>query len=72
MKKIAVFTLLFVTFWTAGANARRLAVHTGKANVRSGPGTKHEILWSAGKYYPVDIIKQSGNWVIIKYNIITY
>jgi SH3-like domain-containing protein len=66
MKKVALLVLLLVIVWPAGATAKRLAVHTGKANVRSGPGTKHEILWTAGKYYPVDIIKQSGNWYQVR------
>ena len=66
MKKILVFTLLCVGLWASVASAKRLAVHTGKANVRSGPGKNHEILWTAGKYYPVDIIKQRGNWYQIR------
>ena len=32
------------------------------ANIRSGPGTKHEILWKAEKYYPVEVLKTSGRW----------
>ncbi len=66
MKRIFLFALVFVMIWAADASAKRLAVHTGKANVRSGPGTKHEILWTAGKYYPVDVIGQNGKWYKVR------
>ncbi len=66
MKKTLLFTFLFMMVWGGVASAKRLAVNTAKANVRSGPGTNHEILWTAGKYYPVDIIKQQGNWYRIR------
>jgi len=66
MKKILVFTLLVFVLCVGTASAKRLSVAFDKANVRSGPGTSHEILWSAGKYYPVDIIKKSGNWYQVR------
>ncbi len=66
MKKILVFTLLVFVLCVDTASAKRLSVAFDKANVRSGPGTGHEILWSAGKYYPVDIIKKSGNWYQVR------
>ena len=66
MKKILLFTLLVLILCVGTASAKRLSVAFDKANVRSGPGTNHEILWSAGKYYPVDIIKKSGNWYQIR------
>jgi SH3-like domain-containing protein len=66
MKKIFLFTLLVLVLCVGTASAKRLSVAFDKANVRSGPGKNHEILWSAGKYYPVDIIKKSGNWYRIR------
>ena len=66
MKKILVFTLLVFVLCAGTASAKRLSVAGDKVNVRSGPGTSHEILWSAGKYYPVDIMSQSGNWYRIR------
>lgn len=66
MKKILVFTLLVFVPCVGTASAERLSVAFDKANVRSGPGTSHEILWSVGKYYPVDIIKRSGNWYQVR------
>jgi SH3-like domain-containing protein len=66
MKKIVLLVMLCVTLCAGEAAARRLAVSVSKANMRSGPGTKHEILWSVGKYYPVDTLKKSGSWYKIR------
>lgn len=66
MKRIFLFTLLVLVLFVGTASAERLSVAASKVNVRSGPGTSHEILWSVGKYYPVDIIKKSGNWYRIR------
>ena len=66
MKKLLFITLSVLVLWVGTASAKRLSVAFPKANVRSGPGTDHEILWTAGKYYPVDIIKQSGSWYRIR------
>ena len=46
--------------------AERLAVKVPKANVRSGPGTKYEVLWQVERYYPVVIMKKSGQWVLFR------
>jgi len=66
IKKILILTLLALVLCAGTASARRLGVAVNKANVRSGPGTNHEILWSAGKYYPLDIINKSGDWYQVR------
>ena len=66
MKKILIFSLLPIVVCVSTASAKRLSVAVHRANVRSGPGTDHQILWSVGKYYPVDTIKRSGNWYKIR------
>jgi len=42
--------------------AQRLTVAADVANIRSGPGTKYDILWKVGKYHPLNIIEKSGPW----------
>ncbi|MCJ7466204.1 MAG: SH3 domain-containing protein, partial [Maribacter sp.] len=32
------------------------------ANIRSGPGINHEIIWQVYKYYPIRTIKKVGSW----------
>lgn len=66
MKRIVIITLITVLSMTGQAFAKRLAVRVGKANIRSGPGKGHDILWSVGKFYPVDTLNKSGNWYKIR------
>ena len=66
MRRMVLFAVLCLLFFAAEANARRLAVSVKKANVRSGPGTNHDILWSVGTYYPFDVLKKSGRWYKIR------
>ena len=44
------------------AMAERFTVASKVANIRSGPGTKHEILWKIEKYHPLFVLKKSGQW----------
>ncbi|MCD4719923.1 MAG: SH3 domain-containing protein [Desulfobacula sp.] len=44
----------------------RLSVKSGIANMRSGPGTKYDVLWQVEQYHPVTIVKKKGNWYKIK------
>jgi SH3-like domain-containing protein len=44
----------------------RLSVSAGIANMRSGPGTKYDVLWQVEQYHPVRIVEKKGNWYKIK------
>ncbi|MCP3872824.1 MAG: SH3 domain-containing protein [Desulfobacteraceae bacterium] len=44
----------------------RLSINAGIANMRSGPGTKYDVLWQVERYHPVQIIEKKGNWYKIK------
>jgi SH3-like domain-containing protein len=57
----AIFFLLTIVF-VGTAGAERLAISVPTANIRSGPGTNHTILWQVEKYFPVVIIKKAGPW----------
>ena len=57
---IVITTVLIII--SSIAHAERLSVAGSVANIRSGPGTTHEVLWSVGKYYPLNILKKSGAW----------
>ena len=63
-KRIAALILVMFLLWLlpGAAAAERLSVKASKANIRSGPGTKYEVIWQVGMYYPVQIIKKSGHW----------
>ncbi len=58
---------LFSTFFlflliNTNAYAERLAVIVKTANIRSGPGLKYDLIWKVDKFFPIKIIKKSGNW----------
>ncbi|PID77734.1 MAG: hypothetical protein CSB21_03810 [Deltaproteobacteria bacterium] len=69
MKKIKYFGIIFFmipVFITSAAKAERISVKSGRLNVRSGPGSKFEILWQTEKYYPFEVVEQKLNWVHVK------
>ncbi|MCU0690614.1 MAG: SH3 domain-containing protein [Polyangiaceae bacterium] len=45
----------------AWAEMRAVAVPT--ANFREGPSTQHDILFSADRYYPVEVLERVDGWV---------
>jgi len=45
---------------------QRLSVKVSIANLRSGPGTKYDVLWQVEQYHPVLVIEKEGNWYKIK------
>ncbi|NNL42630.1 MAG: SH3 domain-containing protein [Desulfobacterales bacterium] len=58
---ISIFTILLVLS-SSVAFAERLAVASDTANIRSGPGTNHDIMWKVEKYHPIFIIKKTDVW----------
>ena len=46
--------------------AERLTVKASIANMRSGPGTGHEVLWQVEKYHPFMVVEKKDTWVKIK------
>ena len=50
----------------ASALAERLAVTAPVANIRSGPGTRHNVMWQVEKYFPLLVINKSGEWYQFK------
>ena len=62
MKVQSVITLLLIIVFAGVANAERLAVSAPVANIRSGPGTGHNVLWKVEKYFPIFVIQKSGEW----------
>lgn len=61
IKWVIAFGIFFV-FFAEAVFAERLSISSSVANIRSGPGTKYEILWKVEQYHPIVIIKKTGNW----------
>ncbi len=64
--KLFITVILLIISASAASAKERYAVAGKIANIRSGPGTKYDILCQAEKYYPINIIKKSGNWYKIE------
>ena len=63
-KWVLLFLILLVllgAFSRAAAQDRR-CVTARIANIRSGPGTNHDVLWQVEKYHPIIILETRGNW----------
>jgi SH3-like domain-containing protein len=59
--RFSIIVLIVIVFATA-ASAERLAISAPVANIRSGPGVNHDILWKVEKYFPILVIGKSGEW----------
>lgn len=46
--------------------AQTVSIKVPEARVRSGPGINFDVLWSAGKFYPLQVLSQNGNWYRVK------
>jgi SH3-like domain-containing protein len=58
----AVAVLAIFPAFTGVCAAERLAVAVAKANVRSAPDTKSDVLWEVEKYHPVSVLSTKGDW----------
>jgi len=45
----------------AAGSSVRVRVET--ANVREGPGTKYDLLWTVGRDFPLEVIARRGSWL---------
>lgn len=47
-------------------SAKLRAVEVPKANFRAGPSTKADILFTATRYFPVQVLETKGDWVRVR------
>ena len=62
MKAQSIIILLLIVLLAGVASAERLAISAPVANIRSGPGTDHDVKWKVEKYFPILVIEKSGDW----------
>lgn len=48
---------------SGAARAELLSVAVDTANFRDGPSLEHDVLFTAQKYYAVEVIEKKGDWV---------
>ena len=59
---IAAISIALLILFSSVALAERLSVAASIANIRSGPGTRYDVLWKVEKYHPILVLKKSDNW----------
>jgi SH3-like domain-containing protein len=62
MKVQSIIILFLIMVFAGLAHAERLTVSAPVANIRSGPGTSHNVLWKVEQYFPILVIEKSGEW----------
>jgi len=66
MKPRVLISALLLVLISSTALAQRLSVGVPTANIRSGPGQKHDIMWKVEQYYPLVVIDKYGQWYQFK------
>ncbi len=64
--RVALFLFFAAALAGGAAAAERMAVSASEANVRSGPGPTHDVLWKIEKYHPIEVLEASGPWLRFK------
>ena len=63
---LTVAALCCLLFSPAAVLAEMVAIAGEDVNMRSGPGTKNEVLWKMGTGFPLEVVKRSGDWLQVK------
>jgi len=62
-----LFALLFSLLLLPMAQAKEMAaVNRAEINMRAGPGTGHQVLWSLGRGFPVEVVGRQGQWIKVR------
>lgn len=61
--KILTIAIMLLTVVSTALAADTLSVNVPKANIRSGPGTKFDLIWKVEQYHPIKVIKTQGDWL---------
>jgi SH3-like domain-containing protein len=67
LRSLFLFGTLFVLLCLPEAvRAEMVSIADEDINMRSGPGTQHEVLWKLGTGFPVEVLKANGEWLQVK------
>ncbi len=66
MRIIFILNFFSILLFILVNNAYALCVNVPKANLRSGPGVKHEKTWQVFKYVPFEKLTRKGSWYKVK------
>ncbi|MBA3015278.1 MAG: SH3 domain-containing protein [Proteobacteria bacterium] len=66
MKRLlTAFLIIFVTLVTT-VQAQMVSIAREEVNMRSGPGTRHPVMWELGRGFPLKTLERKGNWLRVK------
>ena len=57
-----IFFSVAATVPVSASGGEKMSVRVNLANIRSGPGTNHNVIWKVEKYHPVKVLKMAGKW----------
>lgn len=60
-----LFFIALLMALPVSAAAEYVSVQRDKVNIRSGPGTEHEILWEVFRDFPLRVVERRGQWAQI-------
>ena len=68
MKRTVIWGPLVILLLQLSCSAEALCVIAPKANIRSGPGTRYEVIWQVYKYMPFEKAGESASrsWYAVK------
>lgn len=61
---LAALLLLSASAWSA--HAEMMSISGNDINMRSGPGTNYQVLWTLGQGFPMEVLKRSGDWYRVR------
>jgi SH3-like domain-containing protein len=64
--RVTLVALLILSFPAAAVAADYVSVKKDGVNIRSGPGTDHNVVWQVFESFPLKILKRDGKWVSVE------
>lgn len=46
--------------------AQWLSVDGNRVNMRKGPSTKNQVIYTLGRYYPLEVLEKKGSWYRVR------
>ena len=61
----ATLLALFILSLPVAAAADYVSVKKDGVNIRSGPGTEHNVVWQVFKSFPLQVVSRDGKWASV-------
>jgi len=61
-----VLALLMLLVMQAVQAREMVSITRPDVNLRSGPGTRHEVVWILGRGYPLEVLARKGQWLQVR------